>query len=150
MIADELEMIRLGPERPSKRGNALRHFVRETLDVEAELQELEPGDVIDVMSDHHKDLIGVRVVRVFDDANAESDTGYGSDSFLDGKAFQGPGVLVQTETGDEVAVPLDSVVPGSKAKYYFPDMGTDDYGRDVPNPYRRMAGRNALAHIERG
>jgi len=80
------------------------------------------------MSDRFQDLMGVRVVRQFDQADRETQTGY----------------------GEEVAVSLDHVVPGSKAKYYFPDDEVDTYGRDVPNPYRRMADRNALGHIERG
>jgi hypothetical protein len=130
----------------------LRRFIRETLEDQAEdeLSALEPGDRIDVMSDRFQDLVGVRVVRQFDQADRETETGYGDDTFLDGVPFDGPGVVVQTGDGEEVAVPLDHVVPGSKAKYYFPDDEVDAYGRDVPNPYRRMADRDALGHIERG
>jgi len=116
------------------------HTIAES-SVEEELAELEPGDVVDVIGQHGSDYYGVRVDHTFDDADLETETGYGTDSFADGVPFSGPGFLGVTRGGEILAFSVDSVVPGSKAKYYFADG--DDLG------HRSMAGRAAWDHVER-
>jgi len=131
----------------------LRRIVRECVlresSVEDELTELEPGDLVDTMGDEFGDFAGVRVVELVDDVEVETGVP-AADGSSAAHEFSGPGFVGLTPEGDELVFALDQVVPGSKAKYYFPGDEIDDYGRDVPNPYRRMASRDALGHIERG
>lgn len=101
---------------------------------------LEPGDLVDVMTDT-EGYEAVRVERIVPDVRAaaglvpiEDDP---SDRDYPGaQDFTGPGFVgtIRTEMNDgsfdeeQMVFSLKQVVPGSKVKYYFPE---DDYGRRV-------------------
>jgi len=58
----------------------------------------------------------------------------------------GPGFIgrLENDMNEELIFSLEHIVPGSKAKYFFPDS------EDPQTGYRGMAGRNAWDHVERG
>jgi len=116
-------------------------------DPDDELNAIEPGDMVDV-DIPTVGVVPVRVQRLVGDVNAVA----GPPDPREPDVFVGPGFYGEIdpnfkyESGEGV-FSLNQVVPGSKAKYYFPSLGTvflggegyDDYGRAVQNPYRKMA-----------
>lgn len=120
----------------------LKKLIKESL--EDELNTLEVGDVVDVDLDEVGRL-SVRVVELVDDVNAIA----GEPDPRTPHRFEGPGFVGEVEPGQdesgEMVFSMNDVVPGSKAKGYFPkfgdEYGEDEWGREVPNPYRKMASR---------
>jgi hypothetical protein len=115
---------------------ALRSMVQEALDVENDVSTLEPGDMVDVMGGE-TDYSGVRVIELVDDVRDETGTPADEDDTHLGGSFMGPGFIGQTDEGDELVFSMEQIVPGSKAKYYFPIEDEPGTG------YRGMAGREA-------
>lgn len=122
----------------------LRVIVRRLVESELddELNRVEVGDVVDV----HLDEMGtvpVRVLELVDDVNKEA----GPPDPRNPEEFTGPGFVgeIDQDSGESgtLVFSLNQVVPGSKAKGYFPKDEYDEWGRDVPNPYRKMARRFA-------
>jgi hypothetical protein len=127
---------------------ALRRIIKEALDVNSELNTIEIGDLVDVMVDE-MGILPVRVIELVDDVNAEA----GAPDDRSPDEFTGPGFVgeIDPTSGEsgQLVFSLKQVVPGSKAKGYFPRMGTmtaddryvdwDDEGRDALNPYRKAA-----------
>ena len=120
----------------------LKKLIREALD--DEMNTLEVGDVVDVDLDEIGTL-SVRVIELVDNVN---DAAGEPDPRAPGK-FTGPGFVGEIEAGQgesgTMVFSLNDVVPGSKAKGYFPKLGDefdeDEWGRPVSNPYRKMASR---------
>jgi hypothetical protein len=144
----------------AKKEGLLRMFVREAIEsseinVDDDVNSIEVGDVVDV-DVTEMGIEKVRVVSLVDDVNAEA----GEPDERDPETFTGPGFIGVDEHGDELVYSLNQVVQGSKAKYYFPALGSetadgryndwDDYGRDVPNPYKKMASSHSTMSRERG
>lgn len=118
--------------------------------VNDDVNTIEVGDMVDVDVDT-MGILPVRVIELLDDVSQ-----YGSQDPRnpDWVTMSGPGFVgkIDPSSGEdgELVFALDQVVQGSKAKYFFPKLGTeledgstsnwDEYGRDVPNPYRKMAG----------
>jgi len=120
---------------------------------DSDINVVEVGDMVDVDTEYMGTL-PVRVTELVDDVNAVAGSNEDDPTGVPGN-FSGPGFVGEIDPdsgeGGELVFSLNQVVPGSKAKYYFPKLGTelengrtsdwDEYGRDVPNPYRRMAQR---------
>lgn len=127
----------------------LRAIVRRLVEhqLDDELNTVEVGDTVDVDVDEIG-ILPVRVLELVDDVNTVAGP---EDSRKPGK-FSGPGFVgeIDPESGESgrLVFSMNQVLPGSKAKGYFPKMGEDEYGRDVPNPYRKMARRFATKAIE--
>ncbi len=115
----------------------LRRVVREAFE-DVDLNTVEVGDVVDVDMEYEGRMT-VRVVELLDDVDLPSDD-------LEHTFTHEPGFVGRLEyptdkiksMDEELTFPLSAVVPGSKAKGYFP---SSEYGRDMdePNPYRDMA-----------
>lgn len=120
----------------------LRVIVRRLVENELddELNTVEVGDVVDVTTDE-MGTMSVRVLELVDDVNAVA----GEPDPRNPEDFTGPGFIgeIDPDSGEsgQLVFSLNQVVPGSKAKGYFPKDEYDDWGRDVPNPYRKMAKR---------
>lgn len=124
----------------------LRVIVRRLVEAELDddLNTVEVGDVVDV----HMDEVGtlpVRVIELVDDVNAEA----GAADPRNPSDFTGPGFVgeIDPESGESgtLVFSMNQVVPGSKAKGYFP-MGDSDWEQDdrddvPPDLYRKAATR---------
>ena len=126
----------------------IKEEVNQSESIEDDVGTLQVGDIVDTMGDEFGDFEGVRVLELVDDVEAV--TGVEPDNMSTN--FKGPGFVGLTPEGDELVFTLDQVVPGSKLKGYFPRLGTpssdggsyddyDDWNREVPNPYRKLASK---------
>lgn len=131
-------------------------------DLEADLDKLEVGDVVDVDVDEIG-IMPVRVIEFVDDVN--KDAGPRGKPNGPGYNFHGPGFVgeIDPSSGESgtLVCALSQVLPGSKAKGYFPRLGEpeewlngnygdhDEYGRKVQNPYRKAARQLAQDSISR-
>lgn len=130
----------------------VRRLVENELD--AELETVEVGDVVDVDVDEIGTL-SVRVLELVDDVNAVS--GPRGAEHGPGADFHGPGFVgeIDPASGEsgQLVFSMNQVLPGSKMKGYFPKLGDefdeDEYGRPMNNPYRKGAKRHAAASIAR-
>lgn len=145
-------------KKPTSLRAIIRGIIAEELakDDADDLNSIEVGDVVDV----HVDEVGilpVRVIELIDDVTAVA-------SGVDPRSpneFIGPGFLgeIDPESGESgrLVFSLKQVLPGSKAKGYFPKLGSqnaagafddfDDYGRPANNPFRKAASRFATKAI---
>ncbi len=124
----------------------LRVIVRRLVETELddELNTIKVGDVVDVDVDEIGTL-PVRVIELVDDVNAAA--GPRGEPNGPGADFYGPGFVgeIDPSSGESgtLVFSMNQVMPGSKAKGYFPKLGDendeDDYGRPVQNPYRQVA-----------
>lgn len=107
---------------------------------EPELNSIQIGDMLDVDMEY-EGIYRVRVTELLDDVSSRS--GLDSEPGFVGKIEKAP--QDPPNEGVELVFGLSHIVPGSKAKYFFPDAGNeygeDDYGRPMNNPYRKMASR---------
>jgi hypothetical protein len=123
----------------------LKKLIREAL--EDELNTIEVGDVVDVDVDEIGTL-PVRVLELVDDVNAVA----GEPDPRNPDAFKGPGFVgeIDPSSGESgtMVFSMNQVMPGSKAKGYFPKLGDefdeDEYGRPTQNPYRNAAKKFAV------
>jgi len=144
----------------------LRSIMVEALregELDDELNTLEVGDMVDV-DGPGMGIVPVRITRLVDDVEAETgierDTSNPDDEFFEGPGFVGD-IDPASGEGGELVFSLHQVMPGSKAKYYFPKLGEpdewndnrygdhDEYGRRVNNPYRAMARKFANQAVSR-
>lgn len=129
--------------------------------IEDDLGTVEVGDVLDVDTEYAGRL-SVRVIELVDDVRAVTgyqpgDKRYMPDAHTD-RVFQGPGFVgdIDPSSGEsgKLVFSLQQVVPGSKAKGYFPRLGDEDdedeYGRPMQNPYRQMAREGLIVSPRRG
>jgi len=97
----------------------IRKLITEALDSEDDLNSIEVGDVVDVDSDE-MGTVSVRVIELVDDVNAHA----GEPDPRNPGDFTGPGFVgeIDPESGESgtLVFSLNQVVPGSKAKGYFP------------------------------
>ncbi len=131
----------------------VRRLVESELD--DEMSAVEVGDVIDV-DQEVMGIMSVRVIELVPDVRkavgmpADEDLGPGHET------FSGPGFVgeIDPESGEsgQMVFSLGQVLPGSKAKGYFPkgesDWEQDDRNDVPPDIYRKMATRFATKAIE--
>lgn len=133
----------------------LKRLVREAAESEGDgdgdLNTLEVGDMVDV----DNDLIGtvpVRILGFVDDVRKavgmpDDEHVHPGDELFKGPGFEGEIDPSSGESG-KLVFSLDQVMPGSKAKYYFPKLGDeyeeDEFGRPAQNPYRDAGRRFAV------
>jgi hypothetical protein len=128
----------------------LKRLIKESIE-DDDLNSVEVGDVVDVSVDE-MGILPVRVIELVDDVNASA----GPEDPRSPGEFSGPGFVgeIDPESGEsgQLVFSLNQVLPGSKAKGYFPKLGDkwdeDDWGRQTLNPYRKMATRFATKAIE--
>jgi len=115
----------------------IKKLVKES--VEEELNAIEVGDVVDV-EDDEMGIVSVRVLELVDDVNQAA----GAPDPRNPGAFVGPGFVgeIDPDSGESgtLVFSLNQVVPGSKAKGYFPKDEFDSWDRALPNPYRKWLG----------
>jgi hypothetical protein len=131
----------------------LRRVVRRLIESElgSEMNSVEVGDVVDVDVDE-VGIIPVRVIELVDDVNKIA----GEPDPRQPDIFMGPGFVgeIDPSSGESgtLVFSMNQVVPGSKARGYFPKLGDefdeDEWGRQTQNPYRKMAKRFATKAIE--
>jgi len=107
---------------------ALRKAIAEALEND-DLNSIEVGDVVEVDLDEIG-ILPVRVIELFDDVNAVA----GGEAPRNPGEFSGPGFLgeIDPESGESgrMVFSLNQVLPGSKAKGYFP-RDVDDVDLDA-------------------
>jgi len=86
----------------------------------AEIETVEVGDLVDVMGGE-SDFAKVRVIELVDDVRSATGMPPDEDDMHSGGAFSGSGFVGSTDEG-ELVFSMKQIVPGSKAKYYFPSM----------------------------
>lgn len=130
-----------------------RQLVRRIVEAQLddELNTIEVGDVVDVDQDT-MGTMSVRVIELVPDVRKAVGMGADANEHPSDEEFRGPGFVgeIDPDSGESgsLVFSLNQVLPGSKAKGYFPKMGWDEWGRDVPNPYRKMAKRFATGAVE--
>lgn len=134
----------------------IRELVKEAQepDLDAELNTVEVGDKVDVEMDALGTL-PVRVLKMVPDVRREVSMHPDKNEHPSDESFKGPGFVgeIDPASGESgtLVFALKQVLPGSKMKYYFPELGEtepwlqgkygpyDDFGRKVKNPYKKMA-----------
>jgi hypothetical protein len=142
----------------------LKRLIKESVEND-EINTIEVGDLVDVDVEE-LGILKVRVTELVDDVQVA--TGYMKNDptarvNMD-DVFNGPGFVgdIDPDSGEsgELVFSANQIVPGSKAKYYFPELGipyengrysnVDGYGREEPNPYKKMARHDVTMSRERG
>ncbi len=117
-----------------------------------EFNTVEVGDIVDVDVDEIG-ILPVRVLELVDDVENVS----GPEDFRKPGEFSGTGFVgeIDPDSGESgtLVFSMNQVLPGSKAKGYFPKADSDNWNGDdrddvVPNKYRKMANRFATKSIE--
>lgn len=97
---------------------------------------LKPGDLVDVDMEYHG-IYRVRVTELYDDITGLIPNASGPGFSATVEHAEGHDPPMQ---GEELIFSVDDIIPRSKQKYYFPDLGDEDeYGRPMQNPYRKIS-----------
>lgn len=138
----------------------LNEVVRRLVENDEDIDTVTVGDMVDVDTEE-MGILPVRVVELVDDVQHATGWDPNSQDKYSHHAvnFTGPGFVgeIDPSSGEsgQLVFSANQVVPGSKVKYFFPHLGSelengqyadwDAYGRETPNPYRKMANKTVHA-----